>query len=550
MIISPLALLAPTLAMVMLGIDGVHSEPRTNTQGCVDPSKVSDCWDYFPEKVVPHYSENWDISYHRTYKILYNKAVGESYLMYQCGTTPPKSEEGKHNLTFPVPLQGGLAISSTTQIPQLEQLGLRRQIKGYIGNTDYISSPCLKTLTDQNITDKIFDDSSSYYSAVGSNITEYLEENPDLVIVHGYAPSSESSSNGNNIIVSEASEGGSRAIYEWHKVYASLFNLEREGNDQFEASTSRFECGETNAKYLSTTVLNEKTKPTVLWGGYSPYYNSWVVATCDPKYNYYCEFADTCFSTLLHSNENMNLTQFLEFGKTADVWIYTQYNWEDTYDKFKSELDGLASVQSEKVYDILGSGSGPWFEQRIAEYDVVVQDFCEVVGHTTEASQKHERAYFRKVLPLGIEDIGDAGTCDVSEIDLQLEVRASKCSYIDDNAEIAEPPTRLGPNDGGASCADPFTTTSPPTSSPVAPPVVVVTPMAAPVETPTIIVRPSPPTPQASPVASPIAKTVASDSHDSDDSSHDSHDSHDSSSERKMQTLIAIATFLSTLALS
>jgi len=95
-----------------------------------------------------------------------------------------------------------------------------------------------------------------------------------------------------------------------------------------------------------------------------------------------------------------------------------------------------------------------------------------------------------------------------------------------------------------------------PVSPPVAAPVVVVTPMAAPVDVPTILVKPSPPTPQVAPAAAPVAKTVASsDSHsDSHDGSHDSHDgSHDSddngSSERKMQTLVAIATFLSALVL-
>ena len=34
------------------------------------------------------------------------------------------SEEGKHALTFSVPLQDGLVVSSTTMIPHLEQLGL------------------------------------------------------------------------------------------------------------------------------------------------------------------------------------------------------------------------------------------------------------------------------------------------------------------------------------------------------------------------------------------------------------------------------------------
>jgi len=462
MIISSLKFLAPALAMTSVWIDSAYSETRTNTRECLESSEVSDCWDYFPEKVVPHHSEHWDMTYHRTYKILYNKVVDESYLMYQCGTNPPESEVGKHNLTFAVPLQGGLAITQTTQINQLEQLGLRRQIKAYIGNVNYISSPCLKTLTDQNVTDTVYDSTAAYYYKDGSDVEGYLEENPDLVIIHGSAPNADSPSNGNNIIVSEASEADNKAIFEWHKVYASFYNLEKEANDQFEASSSRFDCAAANAEYLSTTVLDEKEKPNVLWGYFSDYtyngvvYQSWSVATCDPKKNYYCEYAETCFSNLLHSKNSMTTAEFMNFGKEADVWIYSGYNWADVYEKFGSELEEFKSVKNNAVYDVLGSGSGPWFEQRSAEYDVVQQDFCEVVGHTDDSSQPHERVYLRKVLPLGVEEVGSLGDCDLSQVDVQWESRASECVPVDDSVKIPDPPNRLGPNDRTTKCMDPF----------------------------------------------------------------------------------------------
>lgn len=461
MVVSSLALLAPMLLLASLGIDSVLSETRTNTKGCVDPSQVSDCWDYFPDKVVPHYSEKWDMTYHRTYKILYNKAVDESYLMYQCGTEPPQSEVGKHDLTFAVPLQGGVAITQTTQINQLEQLGLRRQMKAYIGDFADVSSPCLKTLNDENITVSLHDPTTWHDKNDGADVKTYLEENPELVIIHGGSPSNESITNSNNIIVSEASEGENRAIFEWHKVYGALFNLEKEANDQFEESSSRFDCGIGNAKYLSTTVLEEKKKPTVLWAFYSDYiyletrYTSWSIATCDPTYNYYCEYADKCFSEILHASNSMNITEFVNFGKEADVWIYSGYNWADMYAEFGEELKSFKSVQNNRVYDVLGSGSGPWFEQRSAEYDVVMQDFCQVVGHTDETSQPHERVYLRKVLPLNTEAVGSLGDCELGDIDVQWESRASECTYVDTSATIPEHPARLGPNDANTECKDP-----------------------------------------------------------------------------------------------
>merc|ERR1719469_481360 len=92
----------------------------------------------------------------------------------------------------------------------------------------------------------------------------------------------------------------------------------------------------------------------------------------------------------------------------------------------------------------------------------------EVITHYL--SQEHERVYFRQVLPLGVEEVGSLGTCDISEIDLKFEARASECSYINTNAEVEEPPVRLGPNDAESDCVNPFATLAP-VAAPVATPV-------------------------------------------------------------------------------
>ena len=94
-----------------------------NYKRCID--NVDYNKDYFPDKISPKYSMNWIISYHNTYKIIKNTVTDTSYLLYQCGTEPPASEAGNHELTLSVPLQDGIVVSSTTQIPHLKQLGLR-----------------------------------------------------------------------------------------------------------------------------------------------------------------------------------------------------------------------------------------------------------------------------------------------------------------------------------------------------------------------------------------------------------------------------------------
>ena len=48
---------------------------------------------------------------------------------------PPKEEveSGKHQMVIEVPHKGGLALTTTVQIPHIEMLGLRREVKAYIG---------------------------------------------------------------------------------------------------------------------------------------------------------------------------------------------------------------------------------------------------------------------------------------------------------------------------------------------------------------------------------------------------------------------------------
>lgn len=92
--------------------------------------------DRFGDKFEPSVTTQYlDITYHNTYKIIYNKFKDVSYLLYQCGTEPPKEEveSGKHQMIIEVPHKGGLALTTTVQIPHIEMLGLRREVKAYIG---------------------------------------------------------------------------------------------------------------------------------------------------------------------------------------------------------------------------------------------------------------------------------------------------------------------------------------------------------------------------------------------------------------------------------
>lgn len=415
----------------------------SNTLRCIDPSTADYDKDYFPDKVKPEYSQLWDITYHNTYKILSNKLTGTSYALYQCGTELPSGVAEQVTDTWSVPLQDGIAVTATTQLPQLEQLGLRRQVRGYIGDPQYISSPCIKTLLDENIMQAVNDDLLPSYSQTPNGIPklQFIEENPEIVILG-------STGIGNKTMNWSAfAEEGNKATYEWHKVMGALFNLEKLANQQFEESSSRYDCASSNAELLLSESPDSSLKPTVLWA-YKTWDGSWDVARCDDKYHYYCEFAEACSSTLLHSNSgsipvgtwepdgfHMTLEEFVKFGKDADHWIIPDFinNLETDYADEWEQLSQFKSVRNGEVYDVQKSGGGTWFEQRLAEYDLVLQDFCEVVGLYDDSSSvaRHERMYFRKLYPAAnAESVGSLGSCAPEFLDLPWETRASTCELL------------------------------------------------------------------------------------------------------------------------
>lgn len=214
--------------------------------------------------------------------------------------------------------------------------------------------------------------------------------------------------------------------------------------------------------------------PKVVWASYADWavqYGGeayWDVGKCHEKYNYYCEFADLCKSELIHSNSgsienqyqdgdyHMTSEEFFEFAKDADYWIYPAANFDKAYSQFEDELNTFKSVQNAGVYDVQGSGPGlgAWFEHRFAEPDIILQDFCEVVGMNNDAVTPHSRVYFRKTLPDGGETLVESATCSKDEIDLPWVSKASECVYLTESPTASptgedqvgsptEPPTEL-----------------------------------------------------------------------------------------------------------
>jgi len=370
--ISPLAtsFLLSMFVVSMMPFNTLAQE--TNNLGCVDPDSVDPSVDLFPYKVEALHSDHWDITYHNTYKIVTNTNIGAKYLLYQCGTTPPETEPDEFNMILPVPLQDGIALTQTTYIPHVELLGKRTDIEYYIGSSEFISSPCLNELIlDEKV--EIVDPWNA------EELNAWIELHPDVPILSN--PWTDPTSP-NRFIISESAETASnQAVFEWHKVFAALFNLEHAGNDIFSETADRYDCVSENA----VTIESDKEKPKVLWASYVDFFDSWSnttttgwqIGSCP---NYYCNFVEHCAAEFMEPEEGeegskdcwgspcMTDTEFVIFAQDADYWIYSSDNFNVVYEQKKEMMDKIPSLQSGEVYDTYGSGANAWFEQRMAEY--------------------------------------------------------------------------------------------------------------------------------------------------------------------------------------
>ncbi|GAX27439.1 hypothetical protein FisN_23Hh097 [Fistulifera solaris] len=371
--------------------------------------------DYFPDKVSAEDSALWSVSYHNTYKVLRNLDSNSSYLLYQCGTTPPE-ETDLYDEVIQIPIAPHVAIDEVVHIPMLEQLDQVEAIKVFLTDPQFISSPCFRdevTAGNVVLVDRTEDDTSPDLLQNQPTSAEQVMEILNNVSVAFVSPFQTDIPGVDTYVkVSFYAELTNAGIFEWVKFYSTFFNLESVANEAVEAAADRYQCVAENAGRIEADLPNP---PTVLWAYYSDYCLGWSVAKCP---NYYCEFATSCSADILSDDDGslsysveacgtkyMNVAELVEFGKDADHWIFPAPNWEATYAEFETELSVMKAVQNEQVFDYLGAGPNAWYEERYASYYDVVQDFCSVVGTTSPLPGGR---WFRNVFT---HDKGEPGQC-------------------------------------------------------------------------------------------------------------------------------------------
>jgi hypothetical protein len=247
--------------------------------------------DAFPDKVETDTSTDlFEISYHKHYKIITNHFVNATYLLYLCGTLDQVPDEelqdGKHHLVVSVPHTGKVAVTETPQIPFFELLGLRREIIAYVGDPQWVSSPCLNYMVaEENSIEVVLDANDPYNTSTNQMLQDrFVQENPDVIIFGG--PYFDKNAD-RQVIMASTQERTTVATFDWIGFTAAFFNLEGMSNQIAAEIKSRFDCSASNAATLSAgRSLDER--PVVLWANYFDGYN-WSVAECPTWDATYCE---------------------------------------------------------------------------------------------------------------------------------------------------------------------------------------------------------------------------------------------------------------------
>ncbi len=274
--------------------------------------------DYFPETVQVDYARNFQVSYHRHYKVVTvtgpwsEKGESFKYLLVQCGTPIPSGFENAQMIQVPLK---SMVVLSTTYFSFVEQLDLLERLIG-IANFKQVNSPkILERIERKQVVE------------VGRNVDLNLEStlrlNPDIVMTYG---TGNPYRDGYTSLLKLGIHVGIFAEYleptplgraEWIKFMALFFNREAQAKRVF---------NEIATEYGSMVQLTQNVtkRPSVFTGTsiegtwYMPGGQSYIAAFLQDAGAEYL-WAENSSQTSLH----LDLEAVLKTAAHADYWLNT-----------------------------------------------------------------------------------------------------------------------------------------------------------------------------------------------------------------------------------
>lgn len=294
-----------------------------------------------------------------------------TYILKEKNATVPDSLQKYTQLS--VPLQS-IVVTSTTNVPFLEMLGVEKSLKGF-PHTDYISSVKTRKLIDAGIIKNVGQNERL-------NMEKLIDLAPEAIVTFGVDNNNPMIANleksGLNVIIqADWMEQSPLGKAEWIKLYAALFGKEKEGKILFDNIVK-------NYNEALKLVANQKAESTVLYG--SMYQNQWFVAKGkswvaqfmkDAKSNYL--WADIEGSGSL----GLSFEKILEKAKNAQVWIATGSfkNLKELADSnpHYSQFDAFTTKNVYTFESKLGATGGTiYYELAPSRPDLVLKDYIKI----------------------------------------------------------------------------------------------------------------------------------------------------------------------------
>ena len=272
-----------------------------------------------------------------------------------------------------VPLQS-IVVTSTTNIPFLEMLGIEKSLVGF-PHTDYISSVKTRQLIDAGAVKNIGQNEKL-------NTEQLIELAPDLIVTFGI--------DNNNPTLDNLQKSGLKVLIqadwmeqtplgkaEWIKLYGALFGKEKKAKILFDKIVTDYK----NAKQL---VANKKPTATVLYG--SMYQDQWYVARGN---SWVAQFLKDAKADYLWANVegtgslSLPFEKILEKAKTAKYWVATgSFKNITEFENSNPHYKQFDALKTKNVYTFeskLGATGGAiYYELAASRPDLVLKDCIKI----------------------------------------------------------------------------------------------------------------------------------------------------------------------------
>ncbi|WP_406844370.1 ABC transporter substrate-binding protein [Flavobacterium soyae] len=275
--------------------------------------------------------------------------------------------------TVQVPLES-VVVTSTTNIPFLEMLGVENKLVGF-PHTDYISSEKTRVLIDKGFVKNVGQNEKL-------NIEQLIELSPDLIVTFGVDNNNPMLDNlkksGLNVLIQgDWMEQSPLGKAEWIKLYGALFGKEEKAKELFDKIVQSYD--------QTRKLAAEKTAgSTVLYG--SMYEDVWYVAKGN---SWVAEFMKDAHANYLWADlkgtgsEGLSFEKVLDKAKTANVWIASgSFKNLDELQKANPHYGEFDAFTNKKVYSFEGkrgaTGGTVYYELAPSRPDLVLKDYIKI----------------------------------------------------------------------------------------------------------------------------------------------------------------------------